>query len=567
MKSQLTTVVKEILIQELEVSDEGISVTWQQPEDSDHGDLATPIALQVAKEIGRSPKEIAQSLVEHVGKVEGVERAEVAGAGYVNVWLQPHVLVASLAEVSHACTAQSVRKEDPLIVDYSGPNIAKPLGIHHILSTVIGQAIINLERHSGSNVVGWNYLGDWGTQFGKLAIAYEKWGDGKPASKHSLDELLALYVRFHEEVEKDEKLEEEGRAAFAKLESGDVQLREFWQYVVAVTKKALGEMYERLHVSIDVETGESFYEDKMAPILEEGIKKKVFVEGEKGALIVKFPEEQDLPPFMVRKGDGSTLYSTRDLAMVRYRIDEYHPRGIEYVVDVAQSLHFKQLFEVVKLLGWDVPHIEHLVFGRMRFKDGSMSTRKGTSLKLEEVLDEAVQRASKQIENHGDEVQTDDPDALAEMMGVGAVIYGVLGQNRKKDMVFDWDTALALDGNSAPYLQYTHARARSVLRKADVKNAKLPDAVTELSSHERALINALQRFPSALEEARATRMPHILAHALFSLCQAFNAFYNVDPILKAPEPQRELRLSLTSLVASVLRTGAELLCIQVPERM
>jgi len=567
METQLTAVVREVLTRELGVPETTFSLAWKQPEDADHGDLATPIALQVAKEIGRSPKNIALALVKRIREIDGVERAEVAGAGYVNVWLQPGALVACLADTSAACTARPTRKEAPFIVDYSGPNIAKPLGIHHILSTVIGQAIVNIERHSGSNVIGWSYPGDWGTQFGKLAVAYTRWGDGRPASAYSLDELLALYVRFHAEAEGNPSLEEEGRAAFAALETGDASLRRFWKDVVAVTKEALGVLYERLSVTLDVETGESFYEEKMEPVLKEGIKKGVFVKGEKGALIVEYPKEQDLPPCMVRKSDGSTLYATRDLAMLRYRIDEYHPRAIAYVVDVAQSLHFKQLFAAVALLGWDVPHLEHVVFGRMRFQDAAMSTRKGTVLKLEEVLDEAVLRARRVIEDHGAEVQTDDPDALAEMMGVGAVIYGVLSQNRKKDMVFDWDTALSLDGNSAPYLQYTHARARSVLRKAEVQDAPLPKAVTELSVQERALVNALRRFPAVLREARTTRMPHLLTQELFALGQTFNAFYNVEPILKAPAAKRRLRLFLTSLVASVLRTGTALLCIRVPERM
>lgn len=564
----LSVAVETGLSEELNVVPGTHAVSWGKPQDATHGDLATPVALQCAKQLKRTPKAIATLLTKYVAAAEGVDRVEVAGPGYINVWLTPAALMQRVSAVREQCVPQPVRHEAPLIVDYSGPNIAKPLGIHHILSTVIGQAIVNIERHSGTPVVGWSYPGDWGTQFGKLAVAYERWGDGRPVHQYSLDALLALYVRFHEEVESQPSLEEEGRAAFAKLESGDKQLRQFWSDVVAVTKEALVSLYERLHVSLDVETGESFYEDKMAPILKEGMTNGVFVEGEKGALIVNFTDaHEELPPYMVRKSDGSTLYSTRDLAMIRYRIDQYHPRAIAYVVDRAQSLHFQQLFATVGRLGWDAPHLEHVVFGRMRFPDASMSTRKGTVLKLEDVLNEAVRRARAVIDAHGETVQTDNPDALAEMMGVGAIVYGVLSQNRKKDMVFQWETALSLDGNSAPYLQYTHARARSVLRKANVDDADFPEDVSELTPQERFLINVLCGFPEALAEARRDRLPHILAHHLFAICQGFNAFYNVEPILQAPVLKRRLRLALTLLTATVLRTGAALLCIEVPERM
>ena len=454
-----------------------------------------------------------------------------------------------------------------MIIDYSQPNIAKPLGVHHILSTVIGQCLCNLHRHLGTAVVGWNYIGDWGTQFGKLATAWEKWGKGKPVEKHTLDELLELYVRFHAEAEKNPALEDEARAAFLKLEKGDRKLRSFWEGVVRATKASLGAIYERLHVHFDTDIGESFYEDKMQSILEEGKKKQVFVKGEEGALVVLFEEESKLPPFLVQKGDGATLYATRDLAQIRYRIDTFHPQAILYVVDVAQQLYFRQLFAAAKRLDWELPQLEHVVFGRMRFAEKAMSTRKGTALKLEHVLDEAVTRAKEVIAEHRDSIQTDDEVALAEMMGTGALVYGILSQNRRMDLVFDWKKVLALEGNSAPYLQYTHARARSVLRKAGAKDETLPKDTSSLTASERVLFSVLLGFPEVLQEACTHRMPHMLANYLYRLCQAFNAFYNVEPILKASKDLRSLRLSLTSLTATVLKTGAELLTLRVPERM
>ncbi len=543
-------------------------VPFRRPQEQAHGDAATAIALQLAKNLKKKPQEVAQVLCDALQTMSFVEKAEVAGAGYVNVWLTPEALIRELVMTEGACTPRASRKgEGPVIIDYSQPNIAKPLGVHHILSTVIGQCLCNLHRHLGYPVVGWNYIGDYGTQFGKLAVAWEKWGKGKPVSKHSLDELLDLYVRFHTEAEQDKTLDDAARAAFLKLEQGDKNLRSFWEGVVQVTKASLSAIYERLHVRFDTDIGESFYEDKMQPILDEGRKKKVFVEGKEGSLIVEFAGEENLPPFLVQKGDGATLYATRDLAQIRYRIDTYHPQAILYVVDVAQQLYFQQLFETVSRLDWKLPLLEHVVFGRMRFADQAMSTRKGTVLKLEHVLDEAVVRAKGAITAHRDSIQTDDEDALAEMMGTGALVYGILSQNRKMDLVFDWEKVLSLEGNSAPYLQYTHARARSVLRKAETKDVALPAKTGGLTDRERSLIGMLLTFPSVLEDARAQRMPHTLANYLYALCQEFNAFYNSEPILKAEATKRPLRLALTSLAARVLKTGAELLTLRVPERM
>ncbi|PIR48688.1 arginine--tRNA ligase [Candidatus Peregrinibacteria bacterium CG10_big_fil_rev_8_21_14_0_10_55_24] len=544
-----------------------VDVVWEPAREEGHGDIATAVALQQAKACGKSPHIIAEALKNGLSSLKQVERIDVADPGYVNVWLTPSVLLANLESARKACAPQPLNEGSPVIIDYCGPNIAKPLGVHHLGTHIIGQALINLYRHTGCNVIGWSYPGDWGTQFGKLAVAYALWGEGKPISQYSVDDLLALYVRFHTEVEKDASLDDQAREAFAKIERGDKELRAFWKAVVDTTLQALRHTYERLHISIDKETGESFYQDKMEPVLSEGITRGVFTEGEGGALIAHFPEESNLPPLMVRKGDGSTLYATRDLAMVRYRLDTYHPRALYYVVDRAQSLHFQQLEAVCRMLGWDLPEFEHVVFGRMRFADAGMSTRKGTVLKLEEVLDEAVRRARDVIEGHGDSVQTDDPEALAEMMGVGAVAYGILSQNRKMDIVFSWEKALSFDGNSAPYVQYTHARCCSVLEKStSADQTAMPD-VSSLTVYERKLVNRLQQFSNVLCSARDARMPHLLTNYLFGLCQEFNTFYNVEPILKAQDPQRALRLALTSLTASVLKAGAEILTLRVPQRM
>ena len=542
-----------------------VEVKWERPQDPSHGDAATPVALQCAKKSGKSPREIADRLVEVLSAESDIEKAEVAGPGYVNIWLTTDALIRTLGTVRSACTAKVKREnEAPVIIEYSQPNIAKPLGVHHILSTVIGQSLANVSRHLGYNTVTINHLGDWGTQFGKLAVALEKWGE-KPVDVCTLDDLLELYVRFHKEVENDPTLEDAGREAFRKLEEGDPDLRKFWQSVVDITMQEMQTLYDRLHITFDYTQGESFYEDKMQPVINEGKEKGVFIEGEGGALIVEFSEESNMPPAIVVKADGATIYLTRDLATILYRVSTIKPQAISYVVDVAQSLHFKQLFATVEKLGWDLPRLEHVVFGRMSFADKSMSTRKGNILKLQDVLDEAHKRALIVINEHGEKIQTDDVDQLAEIMGQGAVVYGVLSQNRKMDMIFDWDKALSFDGNSAPYLQYTHARAKSIVEKAG--GLEGIESIDSLSTKERLVLNTLLQFSGVLHDMQRSSMPHILANYLYELCRDYNSFYNEDPILKADEPARSFRVHLTNLTADVLKTGADILTISVPDRM
>ncbi len=566
MFPHLSTEARQIIAQLYGLSD--VEVVWVPPADPSHGDLATAVALKIAKGLGKKPQEIAQAIADAISLSPSVEHAAVAGAGYVNIRLTAGTLLSALDDVESALVPVAQQSDaDPVIIEYSQPNVAKPLGAHHVIGTVVGQSLVNMYRHTGYSVISWNYMGDWGTQFGKLAVAYQKWGEGKPVPSMTIDDLLVLYVRFHDALVEDPALEDQGRETFAQLEKGDPTLRQFWKEVVAVTKASLGDVYRRLHVSFDLDLSESFYEHKMDVILQEGQQKHVFVEGEGGSLIVEFPEASGLPPYLVRKGDGATLYSTRDLAQMRYRMDTYQPQAIYILTDIAQKLHFEQLVATCEQLNWKLPTFENVLFGRMRFADKSMSTRKGNILHLEHVLDEAVKRASDIITERGDAIQAEDPQELAEMMGIGAVAYGILSQNRTMDIVFDWDRMLSFEGNSAPYLQYTHARARSVLRKAALVVDPVLPLVDALEPEDRELLLMLLRFPSVLRESRDSRMPHKLANYLYTLCQAFNTFYNVAPIVQASAPQRDLRLALTARTADILRTGASILTIRVPDRM
>src|SRR3989338_5786147 len=337
MFSFLTEKANAVLQKEFSVTD--LVATWTVPRESSHGDAATNIALQLASKLKKKPRDVAQVFVDALSGSPDIEKTEIAGAGYVNVWLTPAALLRELSATRAACIPAVKReKERPVIVEYSAPNIAKPFGIHHILTTIICQALANLYRHLGYNIVAVNHLGDWGTQFGKMSVAMQRWGKGKTPQQLGLDGLLQLYVQFHEASEKDPSMEDEARAAFKKLEDGDPAMRAFWKEVVAVTMESLEKTYKRLDVRFDETHGESFYEDKMQSIVKEGKEKGLFVEGKEGALVVDFPEETKLPTYLILKGDGATLYSTRDLAQIRYRVDRWHPQSLLYVVDVAQQL-------------------------------------------------------------------------------------------------------------------------------------------------------------------------------------------------------------------------------------
>ena len=565
MYNSIVTIIGEALKKAYGVSTE---VTLRASENPLHGDITSPIAMEIGKQLKKPPQEIAEMLAHVLTGAENIERVEVAGPGFLNITLTVAARLEEMEGAREACRRKESRQEPPVILEYSQPNIAKPLGVHHILSTVIGQAVSNLYRHLGFHVLSWNYIGDWGTQFGKLAVAMEHWGEkGKEASDYTLDELLDLYVKFHEEVEAHPELEDESRTAFRKLEQGDRALRAFWKDVVAVTSESIQKIYARLYVAFDETKGESFYEDKMAAVIEEGKRKGVFKEGEEGALIVEFPEGSNLPVYMVMKGDGATLYATRDLAQMRYRIDTYHPRAILIFTDIAQQLYFEQLETTCRKLGWELPEFENVLFGRMSFPDKAMSTRKGNILKLEDVLDEAVRRADVLIAEHESQVRGEERMALAEMMGVGAVVYTILSQSRKTNIIFTWEKALTFEGNSGPYLQYTHARARSVLRKAGARPISPPKHVETLEPAEQNLMKHLAQFPLTLEQARAEAMPHKVANYLYGLSQSFNSFYSALPILDTAEPQRSLRLALTELTADALKVGAEILTLRVPDRM
>ncbi|MBU1151770.1 arginine--tRNA ligase [Patescibacteria group bacterium] len=532
----------------------------------DHGDYACNIAMQLAKDLKDTPLNIAEKIAKNL-PTEDFE-VEVAAPGFINFRLKKDLLKEELKQVlkeKDDFGKTNVGREKTIVLDYSSPNIAKPLGVHHLLSTIIGQSLNNIFEELSFNCVAINHIGDWGTQYGKLTYAFKKWGDKKKVQADPINELLKLYVRFHNEAEENPKLEDAGREEFRKFEQGDKENRKLWQWFVEESLKDLQKTYDKLGgIHFDKIQGESFYEDMLEGILKDGKERRIFEKGEQGAFVVHYDDE-NMAPLVVQKKDGATLYSTRDFATAKYRIEEFRPVRILYVVDLAQNLYFKQLFQGFERFPWYHGECVHVNFGRMHMKDGKMSTRKGTVVLLDEVLDEAKERSLKLLEEKSPNLA--DKQKIAEIIGVGAVKYSVLSQNRSTDIAFDWDKMLSLDGNSCPYLQYAYARCRSILRKSaeETKTRKDPaDAEERLLR----LLAFFPKFPEAVAQAAEQYKPNLIANYLYDLAQEFNSIYNSIPILSAEnKKERERRLKIVEAVSQILKNGLKLLVIEVIEEM
>lgn len=546
----------------------------EYPADFSHGDFATAVAFEISKLEKKSPREVAESLAKAMELPAWISKAEVAGAGFVNFFLAPEFLTEFLGEIHKAGPAWGLCEKEKgrtVVTDTSHPNVAKPMGVHHLLSTIIGNSLNRILAAVGYRVIRDNYLGDWGTQFGKLIYAYKMWGDEKVVKRDPIPELLKLYVKFHDEVEREtaEKkpavLEEAGRAEFKKLEEGDMENRKLWERVVDLSLQEFHTIWKRLDVSFDFIHGESFYEDKMAEIIEMGVARKIFVKGEGGALIAPL-RDPNMPPCIIKKSDGATLYATRDLARTKYWEDTWHPNLMVMVVDSAQTLHFRQFFEVAEKLKITDAQNVHVIFGRMSFPEKRMSTRKGNIILMEEVLDEAEERAYEIVKEKNPDLKEEVKREVARQVGIGAVKYAVLAQNRLTDVTFTWDKILSLDGNSAPYLQYAHARARSILRKAG-REVGGGSAYVLKETQELALAHLLPKFPEVVYFAAQEFKPNLIANYLYELAGRFSSFYATSPVIDATQGVRSARLALTEAVALTLKNGLNLLGIQVPDEM
>lgn len=539
----------------------------ETPKQGDFGDYSSTVPLKLSKETGTPPYEIAKRILENFEVPEEFSKPDIKGPGFINFSYTPEFLTNFLLEIGGDFGRVDIGKGKTVVTDTSHPNVAKPMGVHHILSTIIGNTLNRLFAYAGYKVVRDNYLGDFGTQFGKLIYAIRTWGNLKDIEHNAMPvpELLKLYVKFHEEAEKNPTLEDFGRDEFKKLENGDKENRKLWKWICEVSLKEFQKIYKRLDVSFDVIHGESFYEDKMREIIETGIKKGIFTEGEEGALICRF-EDEKYPPAVIRKKDGATLYITRDLARTAYWEKTWHPDLMVITADSAQKLHFTQLFEMVKMLGLTTAENVQVIFGRMRFPEKKMSTRAGNILPLEDLLDEAIFRAREIVDAKNPGLTVKEKEEVAEKVGIGAVKYMVLSQNRETETVFTWERMLSLSGDSGPYLQYAHARARSILRKAGKHIAHSHSAILK-EPQELAILRMFPKFPEIIEAATLEYRPNHLAHYLSELATRFNAFYAELPVLQAEEKIRNARLKLAYAFANIMKTGLNLLGIDAPEQM
>lgn len=561
---------------------ENINPELEKPADSDHGDYSSNCAMVLFKQLPtelkdrfRNPRQLAEEIVSELHQQISesiVKEVSVAGPGFINFRLSDAALLSYLQQVvgqDWSALKVTSPEESTAIVEYSSPNIAKPFTVGHLRSTIIGDAVANLLQAAGWQVFRDNHLGDWGTQFGKQIYAYlniplDSSGqrsneDILNSSSAPVKELVQLYVEFHKQAETHPEIEEEARSWFKRLEDGDQEARRIWQKCVDWSLKEFQRIYQRLGVHFTENDGrgygESFFEDKMAPVIAELKEKKLLQESE-GAQLV-FLEEEHLPPLMVIKKDGATLYATRDLATDKFRkenVSRYgkHPVVINEV-GAEQSEYFQQLFAVEYKLGWYKPgqrvHVKH---GLYRFQDRKMSTRKGNTIWLEDVLDEAVKRADG-----------------SEEIGIGALKWNDLKRSAHLDIIFNWDEILAMDGNSGPYMQYAYARCLSIFRKAEqgVEQA-VAQSFPAAANPERQLLRKLTQYPEVIQRAAQEYAPHHICTYLFSLAQEFNSFYHQAPILKAEsEPLRQLRLQLTQAVGNTIQHGLQILGIQTLDRM
>jgi len=559
IENTIKTLQKEKKLTDFEI----LEISVEHPKEKIHGDYATNVALQIAKKAKKKPIEIAEMITSELKK-QGLnlfEKIESVPPGFINFYLSQEALIAELKKIlkeKNRYGSSKIGKGKTIVIDYSGVNIAKPFGIAHLRSTIIGQAIYNLYKHLGYKTIGDNHIGDWGTQFGKLIFAIKKWGSEEEIAKDPIKNLVNLYVKFHEEAEKRPELEDEGRKWFKKLEEGNKEARRLWKKCVKWSLKEFERIYKLLGVKIDYTLGESFYEPMLKDVIKEALNKKI-AEKSEGAIIIRYPNDK-LPPLMIQKSDGATLYSTRDLATIKYRRKKFKPYRIIYEVGADQTLHFKQLFWAAELLGWgkrrDYVHIPH---GMMRLSTGRMRTRKGEIIFLEDVLNEAIKRSRKIVEEKNPNIK--NKDKIAKIVGIGAVKYNDLSRHPSTNIIFDWGRVLNLRGNSGPYLQYTYVRAKSVIRKAKTKRFKQGGLKDK---KEIQLLKLLYRFPEIIEQAAENYAPNLICNYLFEISQNFNAFYESSPILRA---ENKMRLSLVAATAQVVKNGLNLLGIEVLERM
>ena len=552
------------------INETEIEMSIEKPKGSENGDYAFP-CFRLAKELHKAPQMIANDIKENIKVDENqITKIEVVG-GYLNFFINKEILVEEvLNEMSEdkEYGKSTIGNGKNIVIDYSAPNIAKPFHIGHLRSTVIGAALYKIYKYLGYNVTGINHLGDYGTQFGKLIEGYKLWGNEYNIEENPIDELTKIYIRINQACKEDEKVLENCRNNFKKLEDGDKYCVEIWQKFRELSLKEFQKVYDILGSKFDSWNGEAFYSDKMPEVIEILNKTGKLVESE-GAKIIDLEDKGINTPCIIEKSNGSSTYATRDLAAIMYRARTYDFDKALYITSYEQVLHFKQVFEVAKLLGLDEKYtngLEHVAFGMVLLPTGKMSTREGTSIKLSELLNEAISRAKAIIEQKNPELE--NKDEVAKKVGVGAVIFNDLANNRIKDEIFDWDTILNFQGETGPYIQYTYVRTKSVIEKA----GGVPD-ISEVSSellqdeYSIKLLKLIYDFEDVLVQVTDKNEPSILSRYLIDVAKAYSNFYNENKIINDDKNLQNARVYLTYSAGIILKTGAGLLGIEMPNKM
>ena len=561
MKNQIVN----LLSQNIEVlTSEEISQLIEIPPKPEMGDFAFP-CFRLAKSYHKAPPMIAQDLKESIGDQAFLSEIKVIG-GYLNFYVDKAQYAQQIIDkynnaTDYGCSDQG--KDKTICIDYSSPNVAKNFHVGHLRTTIIGNSLYKIFSKLGYKVVRINHLGDWGTQFGKLIVAYKKWGSREAVEEKGIEELMDIYVKFHEEAEKDDSLNDEARAWFLKMEQGNEEALEIWQWFRDISLKEFMRVYNILGMEFDSFAGESFYRDKTADVIKRLTDDGLLKESQ-GAMIVPL-DEYDMPPCIVAKKDGSSIYATRDLAAILYRKATYNFDRCLYVTGLEQKLHFAQVFKVIELMGNDyTKNLVHIPYGLVSLKSGKISSRKGNVIFAEDLLRESINKTTSIIEEKNPDIP--DKEEVAKQVGIGAIIFNDLYNQRIKDVIFDWNKLLNFDGETGPYVQYTYARASSVLRKI----GEVPDTIDYTLLTDEAsigLLKEIERYPQVIKDAAERYEPSVIARYSIDLAHAFNKFYHECQINVEDETTKYTRTNVVKIARYIIKDALSLLGIQCPEQM
>ena len=561
MKNQIVN----LLSQNIDVlSSEEISQLIEIPPKPEMGDFAFP-CFRLAKSYHKAPPIIAQDLKESIGNQAFLSEIKVVG-GYLNFYVDKAQYAQQIIDkynnaTDYGCSDQG--KDKTICIDYSSPNVAKNFHVGHLRTTIIGNSLYKIFSKLGYKVVRINHLGDWGTQFGKLIVAYKKWGSREAVEEKGIEELMDIYVKFHEEAEKDDSLNDEARAWFLKMEQGNEEALEIWQWFRDISLKEFMRVYNILGMEFDSFAGESFYRDKTADVIKRLTDDGLLKESQ-GAMIVPL-DEYDMPPCIVAKKDGSSIYATRDLAAILYRKATYNFDRCLYVTGLEQKLHFAQVFKVIELMGNDyAKNLVHIPYGLVSLKSGKISSRKGNVIFAEDLLRESINKTTSIIEEKNPDIP--DKEEVAKQVGIGAIIFNDLYNQRIKDVIFDWNKLLNFDGETGPYVQYTYARASSVLRKI----GEVPDTIDYTLLTDEAsigLLKEIERYPQVIKDAAERYEPSVIARYSIDLAHAFNKFYHECQINVEDETTKYTRTNVVKIARYIIKDALSLLGIQCPEQM